>query len=237
MKPEVSCWQHPPSRLALKDGELHLWRFSLDAPPEMIQYLQSLLSTNEMVRAERLIDPLKRHSFVMARSCLRKILAKYLGLNPELLKFGYNSSGKPFLSSPTKDKLTFNLSHSGSMAILAVAMDGEVGVDIEKIDAALNFQSVACRYFTLMEINELEKLSILRRRRQFYRLWTRKEAVLKMYGTGFSLPGSIETFVSDLDHCTLINIFLATSYVSALAVNRRITSIQKFNMLPDREIR
>ncbi len=237
MKPEISCWQHPPSRLVLKDGELHLWRFLLDVPPEMNQYLQSLLSADEMVRAERLIDPLKRHSFVMARSCLRQILAKYLGLNPELLKFGYNSSGKPFLSSPTKDKLTFNLSHSGSIAILAVAMDGEVGVDIEKIDAALNFQSVARRYFTLAEMNELEKLSILRRRRQFYRLWTRKEAVLKMYGTGFSLPGSIETFVQDLDHCTLKNIFLATSYVSALAVNRRITSIRKFNMLPDRGIR
>ena len=230
-------WEDPPELLQLLPEQIHLWRFSLDAPPETNQYLQYHLSADEMVRAERLLDPQKRRSFVLARSYLRQILAKYLGLDPELLKFGYNSSGKPFLSSPTKDKLTFNLSHSGSKAILAVTMDGEVGVDIEKIDPVLNFQSLASRYFTLAEINDLKKLSIIRQRRQFYRLWTRKEAVLKMYGTGFSLPGSIETFVPDSDHCTLKNIFLATSYVSALAVNRRITSIRKFNMLPDRGIR
>ena len=54
--------------------------------------------------------------------------------------FTYGEHGKPYLNG-----FCFNLSHSGTLAVLAVA-DGEVGVDVEKIAAASD--KLICRVCT-----------------------------------------------------------------------------------------
>jgi 4'-phosphopantetheinyl transferase len=64
----------------------------------------------------------------------------------------------------------------------------EVGVDIEEIDPALDFERLAAQFFTSAENALLRGVSPARRRRAFYRMWTRKEAWLKGMGWGFSVP-------------------------------------------------
>ena len=221
-------WMYPAKALLkILPEQVHLWRFSLQVSPETYQTLQTFLSVDELVRADRLLDPEKRRTFIIAKSRLRQLLAIYLDLLPEEIDFSYNQSGKPFLAVKSSSNLVFNLSHSGSRAILAVAIDADLGVDIEKIDFNLNFQSLATRYFTPEEIIKLREASIVRQRRQFYRIWTRKEAVLKMIGSGFSAAEPSGEF---LQNCCLKNTFFAGNYVSAIAINRRITSILKFNI-------
>ncbi len=229
MASDLTLWQLSPQTLILLAGELHLWRFELDCSTEKSRSQQRILSADELVRAERLLDPQKKQYFISARSHLRQLLGMYLKLSPELICFKYNKNGKPFLAAPKEAVLSFNLSHSGSRAVIAVVADSDVGIDIEKIDPALDFHQLASRYFDLTERKQLAKLANVRQRRGFYRLWTRKEAGLKMLGSGFSGSTREELTTATPNRCYLKSLFLASGYVAAVATNTEITSISRFN--------
>lgn len=91
---------------------------------------------------------------------LREILSRYLGLPANELRFERSLHGKPRLAS-AGDELEFNLSHSSSLALVAVARR-EVGVDVERIRA--------------------------KRPVDFYRRWADREARVKCLGTGLTGP-------------------------------------------------
>ncbi|HCA05071.1 MAG TPA: hypothetical protein DEO32_04135 [Ruminococcaceae bacterium] len=85
--------------------------------------------------------------------------------------------GKP----QTKSGVCFNLSHSGDYAVLAVS-NAPVGIDIEKsreIDELRLGKIVYCEN----EMNALRKAG--NKRKLFFELWTKKEALLKCMGKGF----------------------------------------------------
>lgn len=209
-----------PPQLAA--GEVHLWRFPLDPFPHDLHSLQRLLSLDEQQRAARLLDPRKAQAFIVARARLRQILASYLSVDPAQISFTYGEQGKPALLSPATI-LTFNLSHSGDLALLAVAQGMEVGVDIEKIEPSLDYQRLAARFFSSEENAALMAAPKARRRRMFYRLWTKKEAQLKGAGGGFSAPPG-RTSV----RWSTRTFWLGRGYVAALASIASIGSVRRF---------
>lgn len=91
----------------------------------------------------------------------------------------YGEHGKPYIEG-----LHFNLSHSGTVAVLAVAA-GEVGVDIEKI-APVN-EKLVRRVCTERELARLKG-----RDDAFFRIWTAKESAGKFLGTGIAFPKAFE---------------------------------------------
>jgi 4'-phosphopantetheinyl transferase len=188
MRHPPAPWSNPPETPVLEQGNIHLWRFRLDLPAAEIDQLKQLLSTDELSRAERLLDPLKSRSFVAARGRLRQILAGYLDVPAETIHFSYGTSGKPALDSVHASKLTFNLAHSGNWALLGIGKQHGLGVDLEVIDPKLTFDRMAARFFSAEEFSRLSAIAAHRRRRSFYRIWTRKEACLKSQGWGFSVP-------------------------------------------------
>lgn len=97
---------------------------------------------------------------IASDSALREILGRHLGLPGEELRFEAGEHGKPRLADPEAE-LAFNLSHSGSLALVAVARR-EVGVDVERIRA--------------------------KRPAGFYRSWADREARVKYLGTGLTGP-------------------------------------------------
>ena len=104
----VTSWRDPSDSLPqLFPGQIHLWRFSLNTLPKVYQNRRSLLSTDELARADRLLDPQKQRNFTIARSCLRQLLAKYLDLGPERIDFSYNRAGKPFVTAENRAKLAW----------------------------------------------------------------------------------------------------------------------------------
>jgi len=121
---------------------------------------------------------------------MREVLSRYLDINAVDVQYIKGKKGKPYLSDEmgTANKvLQFNLSHCAEVAILAISQQGEVGVDIESIDRKTDWQGIVKRFFTVQEQQALFSLPQDQQRLAFYELWTRKEAYMKVLGTGLSL--------------------------------------------------
>lgn len=166
-------------------GELQLWLLRLDIAASLEADLYELLSEDERVRADRFLFPEARRRFVACRGQLRQILGDCLGRPPSSLRFAYSGLGKPSLDEP----IQFNVSHSHERALLAVTVDGELGVDIEFHSRRMgDMQGLAKRFFSTPEVDGLFALPESQQRAAFFRIWTRKEAILKATGKGLTYP-------------------------------------------------
>lgn len=166
----------------LNADSIHLWLADLNIADETRQQFWQTLAPDERQRAERFAFERDRHHFIAGRGILRQILAEYLHLPPAELQFAYTSRGKPSLlnSSPP---LCFNLSHSQGLALVSIALDREVGVDLEG-DRPIEALQLAKRFFSPQEYTALFNLPPHRQQTTFFQLWTCKEAYLKATGTG-----------------------------------------------------
>lgn len=225
----TTCWQRPPQALILSDDELHLWRFNLDCPEPEQELMLELLTPDEIARAKRLLDPMKRKQFIVARGCLRQILGTYLIIDPRQIRFQYNKQGKPALANSQPASLSFNLSHSWNLGVLAVVKDSAVGIDIEKIEAALNFSQLAERYFTKQEQIQLRQYPPERRRRGFYRLWTQKEALLKAAGGGFQKDSATDEQL-EIGQWSFKILPVAPAFVCSIATKQNVKLLHKFHL-------
>jgi len=214
--------------------EVQLWRGSLDLQDAALHEAYAVLSGDEIERARRYKFPRDRGRFVGARAFLRRTLAEYLSVSPRELAFIYGPFGKPGLSPPfAGETLEFNLSHSGDVAVLAVARDAPVGVDVEQVIRVANLQGIASRFFSAYENARLNAAPAYARELAFYYCWTRKEAFLKALGDGLAHP--LDSFDVSLDErqarlvairgdreaasmWSLVHLCPAPGYVAALAI-------------------
>jgi 4'-phosphopantetheinyl transferase len=180
-------WRRGPATPVIWPNEVHVWKINLKAPGLCDN--REILVNDERVRASRFRFHTDSDRFVAARSSLRTILARYLRTRPAEVEFGLNPFGKPYLTGG-EDKLglRFNLSHSHNMALLAVARNRDVGVDIEFRRADLATDEIARRFFSLAERNQLEAIVPEQKTEAFFNCWTRKEAYIKARGEGLSFP-------------------------------------------------
>lgn len=113
-----TIWQEPPSQPILASNRVHVWRTSLNLPIDKIEQLATLLSTDELARANKFHFLEHKKRFIAARSILRQLLGNYLGINPNKIEFEYGDCGKPRLaSSMGNNALQFNVSHSQEYAL------------------------------------------------------------------------------------------------------------------------
>ena len=184
-----SVWSVPPETLTLQPAQVDVWRVHLDFPLNVLDRLQATLSENEKERATRFHFAADRDRFIASHGCLRGILARYLHCEPHEFSFSTNSHHKPAVNG---HKVEFNLSHSGDFALIAIAQDGKVGVDVERIRSGISSHVIAQQYFSTSEFEELQSLPLEQRETAFFTCWTRKEAYIKAQGQGLSLP--LESF-------------------------------------------
>ena len=189
MSGDQVLWQPAPKQLKLGDNDLQLWQTSLSQPADLLEIFQRTLTPDERNRANRFRASNDRKHFVVAHFFLRTILASYLQMKPEELRFQTGPQGKPALLNVTGDKRTyFNLSHSNDLALFAINSRSEVGIDVEYVRKDVDTEQIAARFFSPKEIRCLNALSFELRREGFFRCWTRKEAYIKATGKGLSLP-------------------------------------------------
>ncbi len=175
--------------LSLPEEEVQLWRIDLEAVGADESRWQQLLSSDELVRARRFHFARDRQRFVASRALLRTILAGYLSTNARDLTFSYSEKEKPSLGPAHMDGgVTFNVSHSGGIALIAFARQREIGVDIEQVRRDSDLEIIARRFYSKHEQNQLAALPGEEKVDAFFRCWTRKEAYIKATGDGLSLP-------------------------------------------------
>ncbi len=185
------------SFFSLAEGTTDIWLMRLDEAIFTTDDHYDVLSDDEIQTASRYVFVQDRHRFVRCRLALRKILACYLGLHPSEIEFSYSRYGKPFID---RSPVRFNLSHSRDIALIAVTMRQEIGVDIEFVDPGFDFLSVASFVFSDAELDQLKLISTdAEQLKYFYTGWTRKEAVLKAIGQGFSTPLEQQREISKMD--------------------------------------
>jgi 4'-phosphopantetheinyl transferase len=164
--------------------EVHIRFARLDGKECEQTELERYLTAGEIARADRLRIELARSRFVAGRAFLRETLSSYLGVTAEDILLGMGEWGKPHLEGPVP--LCFNLSHAAGLAVLAVSLKREVGIDMERTAKDLPYREIAKMFFSPREKGELFTLPQQEQLAAFYRCWSRKEAYLKGCGRGFS---------------------------------------------------
>jgi len=114
---------------------------------------------------------------------MRHILSRYCGVAPSRLPIAETEFGKPYLEAPFSG-ISFNLSHTRARAILAVSTQVSIGADLEEHRERLDTKTIADCWLHAGERKDLDGISQGERSVAFFRLWCRKEAVLKGKGTG-----------------------------------------------------
>ena len=163
-------------------GEVWVWRIDLDhavVPPPTVA---------EAERAARFRTAELRSRYLRAHGALRAILGR---LTDAPLDFAVTTNGKPYL--PGTPELRFNLTHSDNVAMVAAALDRDVGIDVERVRPIPEHSQIAERFFPPSELAALEAVPEACREREFFRRWTRMEAMLKANGVGlFGMGTEIE---------------------------------------------
>jgi len=181
----------------LSASEVHVWHTSLRLGEGRLSQLRAALSPEERARAERFAFEDARIRFIAAHGMLRTIVSRYVNERPGSLTFTSGRHGKPSLAGGCGafEKVRFNLAHSDDSALIAIAHNREVGIDLERIRDNVESLKLAERFFSPNEFERLRHLPGDQANRLFFTLWTCKEAYLKAIGTGLSL---------DLDRCEVV---------------------------------
>ena len=208
-----------------------MWQAPSDLAPHCCDRLRQLLSAEEIKRtADFRFEP-HRRQYVIARGLLRMFLASYLHEDPRALHFQYTAKGKPeLLFAGQQPGVHFNVAHSGGMILLGFTLGRNIGVDIEEIREDVEIDDISERFFTRSERRWLESLPLSQRHHEFFRCWTRKEAVLKGTAEGLSVAlDSIDVLSNPHDDwCSLQtgnnrkwlvqDLALGNNYAAAVAV-------------------
>lgn len=208
--------------------------------------LSSTLSNDEWKRVDRYVRLKDASQFSIIRGLLRWLLGHYLGEAPDRLTFNYGKFGKPSLDTgSSKAMISFNVSHSKDMALIAFAIDTELGVDIEYIGQPIDYEKIATRFFSASETKALLRTDINQKLSMFYRLWTCKESFVKAVGTGLAMPfdyfdvclSSDETIsLSSLGNQTetagwsIAEVKPANDYAAALAVRASVYHLRLWSL-------
>lgn len=174
-------------------GIAHLWLVA--AADADLAADWSTLDADERRRADRFRFAQDRALFVAAHAALRRVLGGCLGVDGRDLGFVVDAGGKPRLAG--RSHPGFSLSHSGGHALIGVARDGAIGVDLEIVRDVPERDAIVRDDFARAEVEAIAALPPDRREDAFFACWTRKEACLKAIGVG--LAGGLDSVEPGVD--------------------------------------
>jgi 4'-phosphopantetheinyl transferase len=224
----------------LSRSHVDLWRLNLNAPEQHREALRHILNAEEINRADRFHFERDRRRFIAARAQLRLILGEYLAQDPQAITLSYGERGKPHVAEP----VAFNISHSEELAVVAVAQERILGVDVEAIRTIEDLEGIARRFFSTRENEVLFNIPVREQSEAFFRCWTLKEAFVKATGDGLAHPTesfdvtfgrgeqaellSVEGKPDEPSRWKLFQFSPAPNFVGALAVEGQDWELRRF---------
>lgn len=180
------------TRMELADDAIHLYFTYPEeiTDPGLLDRYQSLLSEDELVQMGRFYYARHRHQYLLTRALVRTSLSNYYPVDPAAWKFSKNDYGKPEICHPDINlPIQFNLSHTRGLILCGITRNNAIGVDVEDTQrttrAALADLS---SYFSMQEIEDLNRLPTQQQMSRFYDYWTLKESYIKARGMGLAIP-------------------------------------------------
>ncbi|OLS20004.1 MAG: 4'-phosphopantetheinyl transferase psf-1 [Candidatus Heimdallarchaeota archaeon LC_3] len=164
---------------SISDQEIHIWIISLSNQILSHEDLKRILSYSELKKIDDFNIISEGERYLYYRGILRIILSKYINIDPENIIISVNERGKPFIKN---SELKFNISHKNDLAVIALGINCEVGVDIEYLRNEIDYYKLIKRFFSREEKEKFNNLRPLNQKELFFRIWTMKEAIVKALG-------------------------------------------------------
>ena len=207
---------------------------TIDSPAP---HLLTALSDVERQKAESLTSPKRRGEYVWGRGLLRQLLEKATGLPADSHVISTTDEGKPVCRGGPG----VSISHAKGMVACAVALTGDVGIDVEFTDSNRDTKRLATRYFSAVENDWLDTQSAS----SFYALWVLKEACLKVLGSGLAggldrlqcrlEPPAIEAVLRSSFACRLTLFELPGAYLGLATTDMQSEEISVSQWVPAAE--
>jgi len=172
--------------MEIRSGEVHIWVAAISEHATRLDGFEQLLSDEERERAAAFTRDGGRIRFITGRGILRLLLSRYLDDDPAEIAISQTRLGKPMLAGESGGRIFFSLSHSEDLVLVALSPSWEIGVDLEFL-RTLQIDRMIPLCVAPVEREEMEKLPKRTKRRRFFELWTRKEALAKAVGLGLKL--------------------------------------------------
>lgn len=164
------------------NNAVHCWTATVQEITPFAPDLLPLLSADEHKRWQNYRLEARQQQFLVSRGLLRYLLGQYLRCQPQDLQFQYSKNGKPALSDTMSNRIHFNIAHSQDWILFAFSQTLELGLDIEVLDPDLNYKAIAHRFLRQEEGLAFQEIEEHSQQLAFYRIWSRKEAVIKLWG-------------------------------------------------------
>ena len=169
----------------IHDDEIHVWSHTIHFDDPFLREAPYLLSNEEMQRASRYHFEKDRRVYESGHVFIRKILAHYTSIEASKLELSPIVNQKPKLEN-APFRLHFNISHSGNKILVALGFNSDVGIDVEKVLPDFDMDGFAEANYHANELAQFRSLSNNEQTDYFYKIWTRKEAWLKLTGEGIN---------------------------------------------------
>lgn len=189
--PVARPWLGQELRSLSPGGGLQLWQVELGACRNW-RSLAVGLDSAEQWRAATFRCARAAWQFAATRYALRQVLHDHWDVDWAQTRIVTDDFGKPQLLTwaPRRQALPqFSVSHSGRWALIALSADQAVGVDAEAWASASTPGLVSAVCASLHPAERLHLYSApgtSQAHQRLYRLWTRKEAVVKALGCGLA---------------------------------------------------
>ncbi len=174
-----------PMPVRKRGGSVHdveVWRLDGARHRNASHVFAAALDAPEHARLRIMRHADARLRFSAGRWLVRHVLSRRLGCAEAEVELTAGAHGRPSLISGGID---FNLSHAGSLVVLALSTT-RVGIDVEMTNRTRDWRAIARRFFSAVEVAAIEACDEARQRTAFFRAWVRKEAFVKALGTGIA---------------------------------------------------
>ena len=162
--------------------KMKIYKVDLSKTLVTAQYLKSHLPNNCLSQANKYKVNSVYFSSLVAWYVLFEALRRDFNIDLSSKTIYYNEYNKPYI-----DGIYFNISHSENLVYVCIS-DIECGIDVQVLGKN-NLLKHKDKILSISELSQIAVFDKIRQEEYITRIFSRKEAYLKMLGTGITIEG------------------------------------------------